>query len=63
MDTLRALSFTDIRGIHYYGKCVRSHSRLAGFFVDADQTVKKSRQKAFTDLNLNGILTLVAYCI
>jgi hypothetical protein len=60
MDTLGALSFIDTRGIHYYGKCVTSHSRLTAFLVDADQTMKKSGQKAFMDL-LNRILTLVVY--
>jgi hypothetical protein len=41
MDTLGALSFIDTRGIHYYGKCVTSHSRLAAFLVDAEETVKQ----------------------
>jgi hypothetical protein len=41
MDTLGALSFIDTRGIHYYGKCVTSHSRLAAFLVDADETIKQ----------------------
>ena len=53
---------TDTNGIHYYSKCVASHSRLAGFFVNADETMKKSNKNAFTDL-LNRILTLVAYYI
>jgi len=54
---LSSLSFTDTSGIHHYSHCFTFLSQGGGFFVDADEIVKRSRQKVFMDLLFNRILT------